>query len=448
MKRYDMVVIGGGNAGLAAAYGVAGAKRHVALVDKGPVGGLCSLAGCNPKKVFVRAAEMLDHVRHAGEHGITAREMTIDWERVWRRKHSFTDPVPQATEASLASSGVERIRGMARFGSQQTMIVNDEEVHADGFTIATGSHPRKLTFPGAELVSTTNDVLEIRTPPERMVIIGAGVVAFEFSHVFARLGTKVTVLMHGKRALGGFDDDFADAALEFTRTLGVDFIHDAKVNSVTQTSDGLRVSFDRAGDSDIREAQFVLNAAGRDAAIEELDLTRANVDFQSRGILVNEFLRSRTNAHVFAAGDAHGTLQLSPIAWYEGSIIARNFLEGDVLRVDYSSVPQSVFTIPPLSRVGLTESEARAAGHDVVVRTEDMTKWKVYAIAGVPIARAKVILDKPTKRILGVQLLGEASSENIHLFALAIRYGLTATDMQSMVYAYPTFASAIPSLFG
>ncbi len=199
-----MVVIGGGNTGLAVANRVSRAGRHVALVDKGPVGGLCSLAGCNPKKVFVRASEVLDEVRRASEHGIDVAGITVDWERVWRRKHSFTDPVPESTERGLAEKGVERIRGVARFASPDTMVAAGEEVRAEAFVIATGSTPRRFSFPGAELTKTTDDILELRRPPERMVIIGAGVVAFEFSHVFARLGTKVTILMHSRRALAGF----------------------------------------------------------------------------------------------------------------------------------------------------------------------------------------------------------------------------------------------------
>src|SRR5260370_20777570 len=128
-----MSVMGGGKRGLSAAYRVAGAGRQVALIDRGPVGGLCSLAGCNPKKVFVRASEVLETVRRAGEHGVITGEVSIDWERVWRRKHSFTDPVPASTETALANAGVERVRGEARFIDEQTLVAGDEEFRADGF---------------------------------------------------------------------------------------------------------------------------------------------------------------------------------------------------------------------------------------------------------------------------------------------------------------------------
>ena len=295
MKQYDMVVIGGGNTGLAVANRVSTAGRRVALVDKGPVGGLCSLAGCNPKKVFVRASEVLDEVRRASEHGVDVASISVDWERVWRRKHSFTDPVPESTERGLASKGVERILGAARFASPDTMVAAGEEVRAAAFVIATGSTPRRLSFPGAELTKTTDDILELRRPPERMVIIGAGVVAFEFSHVFARLGTKVTILMHSRRALAGFDDDFAEHAVDFTKTLGVEFSPTASVLSAAESAGALRVDVTTETGGDSRECDFILNAAGRDPAIDALDLAAAGVERWRHGVLVDEYLRSRTN---------------------------------------------------------------------------------------------------------------------------------------------------------
>lgn len=449
MTRYDMIVIGGGNTGLSASYRVARAGRRVAVVDKGPVGGLCSLAGCNPKKVFVRASEVLETVRDAGKHGIDVGEISVDWETVWKRKHSFTDPVPESTEKSLANAGVERVRGVARFVDEQTIDVGDDELQAEAFVIATGSHPRPLDIPGAELLKISDDILELKTPPKRMAIIGSGVVAFEFAHVFARLGTKVTMLMRGRGGLAGFDDDFARIALEFTRDhLGVDFLPITEVTSISRDGSGYRVECQCEGREELREADFVLNAAGRVAAIEELNLAAAKVETSQRGVVVDAFLRSKTNRRVFAGGDAHGIRQLSPVASYEGRVIAQNFLQGDVRRVDYTTIPQAIFTTPPLASVGVTETIAREMGIDISVHTADMSKWLVYSIAGESIARAQVIADAKSGKILGAQLFGAAASENIHLFALAIQCGVTADHLQEMVYAYPTFASTIQSLFG
>lgn len=445
MTRYDLVVIGGGNTGLAVANRVSATGKRVVLVDKGPVGGLCSLAGCNPKKVFVRASEVLDEVRRAGDLGIRTGEVSVVWEEVWRRKHAFTDPVPESTEHGLASKGVERIHGVARFVAPDTMIAADDELQADAFVIATGSTPRRLTFPGAELVQTTDDILELRRVPERLVILGAGVVAFEFGFVFARMGTKVTILMHSTRVLAGFDDDFAAHAADFGRSIGIEFVPSTTITRVRAEGDQFGVEFTAESGGDVREADFVLNAAGRVPAIDQLDLPAANVETWRRGVVVDEYLRSRSNRRVFAGGDAHGVFQLSPVASYEGRVIARNFLEGDVVKADYRVVPQAIYTTPPLATVGWTETEARQSGRNVKVRTSDMKSWKVYAIAGEPVAWAKVVVDAETDRVLGAQLFGAGAADNIHVFALAIRTGLTAADLREAVYAYPTFASAIQS---
>lgn len=445
MSEYDLVVIGGGNTGLSAAYRVARAGRRVALVDRGPVGGLCSLAGCNPKKVFVRATEVLDEVRRAGEHGVRTGEVSIDWSRVWQRKRSFTDPVPVQTEASLRKRGIDLIRGEARFVSADTLAVGGRTLAAEGFVVATGSHPRRLRFPGAELLETSDDALELQSPPERMTILGAGVVAFELGQVFARLGTKVTILSRRGRALAGFDRDFIEKVVRFTESLGVEFVREAEVASVVRTANGLRVELSAGDERRSIEADFVLNAAGRVAAVESLDLAKAGVEASEKGVVVDAYLRSPANRMIFAGGDAHGARQLSPVASYEGRVIARNFLEGDVEGVDYSLIPRAVFTVPPLASVGMTEAEARGAGLAIDVAFNDMTSWKVYAIAGEPVAFAKTVTDKETGRILGAQLFGAGAPEIIHSFALAMHARMTAEQFKNVVFVYPTLSSALES---
>ena len=445
MTDYDLVVIGGGNTGLSASYGVAAAGRRVALVDRGPVGGLCSLAGCNPKMIFARATEVLDEVRRAGEHGIRTGEVSIDWRKVWRRKKSFTDPVPAETEASLKNRGIELIRGEARFLGPDRIAAGERVLTAEGFVVATGSHPRRLDFPGHELVRTSDDVLEIAEPPARMAIIGSGVVAFELGQVFARVGTKVTILMRHGRALSNYDEDFVEGVLRFTEGLGVEFWKNTEVRAASRAGNAVLLDLQRAGRSVSMEADFVLNAAGRVAAIEALDLSAAGVAWTERGVTVDEYLRSPDNRRVFAGGDAHGERELSPVASYEGRVIARNFLKGNAERVDYSRVPSAVFTMPPLACVGLTEQEARSSGRPVEVASNDMTAWKVFAMAGEPVARAKVVAEKGTGLILGAQLFESGAAENIHIFALAMRAGMTTDQFRELVFVYPTFSSALSS---
>jgi glutathione reductase (NADPH) len=443
-RRYDFVAIGGGNAGLTAAARVAGAGRRVALVDRGPIGGLCSLNGCNPKKVLVRATEVLDEIRHAARHGIEVGEPRIDWSRVIDRKEGFTRPVTPASERSLAEQGIDLVRGAPRFEGRHDLIVEGTRLQADAVLVATGSTPRPLDFPGAELVQTTDDILALRRIPRDLVVVGAGVVAFEFGQVFARLGARVTVLAPRGRALAGHDPDLVESLIRFSGDLGVKVMFHTPVKAVQRRGDHLAVEFEADGKAGTLDADFVLNAAGRVASIGELGLDAAGVTTDARGVVVDDFLRSPSNRDVFAAGDAHGRFQLSPVASYEGRIVARNLLEGDAERVAYESIPKVLWTVPPLASVGLTEPEARARGLAVSVATSDMAEWKVYAIHGDPVARAKVLVASGSGRILGAHLYGDGAGEKIHVFALAIRFGISADDLRRTVYGYPTLASTIP----
>jgi glutathione reductase (NADPH) len=445
MADYDFIAIGGGNTGLTAAYRIAAAGKRVALVDRGPVGGLCSLAGCNPKKVLVRATEVLDEVRHAGQHGIDVEVRRVEWSKVIDRKKRFTEPVPAATEESLKKSGVDLVRGAARFASPERIQVDGRELAADGFLVATGSTPRRLSFPGAQLVKTTNEILEQRQPPASLVLLGAGVVAFEFGQVFARLGSKVSILMPSDRVLRGADEDLVDALVDHSKALGIEFVSHARVRGVAGSSGRLTVDAEVAGQPRAFPAEFVLNAAGRVPAIEKLDLAAAGVATDKKGVVVDDYLRSPGNRRVFAGGDAHGRRQLSPVASYEGRVIAKNFLEGDSERVSYDAIPQAVYTVPPLAWVGMTEAQAREAGGKISATLHDMADWKVYAIAGERPARAKVVLEEESRRVLGAHLLGAGSAEIIHVFAMAIRFGLTTTDLDKMVWTYPTLSSALDS---
>jgi glutathione reductase (NADPH) len=353
--------------------------------------------------------------------------------------------VSAQTEESLQKRGIDRILAEARFVGPDALAASNRILHAEGFVVATGSHPRRLTFPGANLVKTSDDVLELQEPPKRMAILGAGVVAFEFGQVFARLGTRVTILMRRDRALAGFDQDFIEPVMEFSRQLGVEFLRDVEVHSVGATGNGFRLEVAAEGKASALDADFILNAAGRIAAVDTLDLDKAGVQAGDKGVLVDSYLRSPTNHRVFAGGDAHGARQLSPVASYEGRIIARNFMEGDVEEADYSKIPRAVFTVPPLASVGLTEQEAREAGHATEVAVNDMTNWKVYAIAGETIARAKVVTEKKTGEILGAQLFGSGAAEIIHSFAIAMHAGMTVGQFRHLVFAYPTFSSALES---
>ena len=447
MRDYDFVAIGGGNAGLTAAARIAGAGHRTALIDRGPIGGLCSLNGCNPKKVLVRSTELLDEIRHAAKFGIEVAEPRIDWSRVIDRKESFTSGVTAASEASLKEQGIDLIQGSPRFVSTNEVEVEGQRVQAKSFVIATGSTPRQLEVEGGEFIKTSNDILALRDVPADLVIIGAGVVAMEFGQVFARAGSRVKIITPGKQVLSGEDTDIVAALVEYSKGLGIEFVFQARLKGVRREGDNLSVEFQADGREQTARADFILNAAGRVASITDLDLDKAEVETDRRGVIVNEFLRSQSNPQIFAAGDAHGRMQLSPVASYEGRVVARNFLENDAERVRHDSIPRAVYTVPPLASVGLTEEDARKRGFDIKVTNNDMASWKVYQIVGEEVARSKIITEARSGLILGAHLYGQSAGEIINIFGVAMKFGILADDLKNFVYAYPTLSSALPYVF-
>jgi glutathione reductase (NADPH) len=391
MEHYDFIALGGGNAGLSASTRVAAAGRKVALVDPTAIGGLCSLHGCNPKKVLVRATEVLQEVRDAGEHGIATGEPRIDWGAVVARKRWITEPATGNAERWLAENKVDRIRGTPRFVGPDQIEVDGRPLAFDGLVIATGSTPSPLGFPGAELVRTSDDILELQQVPGSLVVIGAGTVAFEFAQVFARAGSSVHVLMRGGQPLRQFDQDLVSRLVDHSRHLGIVFHAGAEVARVELAGDALSV---RLADGRTLRADFVLNAAGRIPQVGTLNLEAAGVEYDRHGVTVDDCLRSPGNPRIFAAGDAHGRLMLSPVASYEGRLVADNFLHQAQRKADYRAIPSVVFAVPSLAMVGMTEAEARNAGLEVEVSAQDMSAWTVFSIANAHPAFGKVVSEK------------------------------------------------------
>ncbi len=445
MVQFDFVVLGGGNAGLTAAHLVAQAGRQVAVIDPGPIGGLCNLGGCKPKKILVRATEVLETVRHAGEHGIQLDAVPIDWARVIERKQALTGEVSAEATASLAEVGIALLSGSPAFRSRSSLIVEGQDVVFGAALIATGSSPRRLTFPGAEHTITTDGFLNLRTPPARMVVIGAGDSAFEFGQVAARLGAEVHLLHPGARALANQDAEMVEALLAFSGTLGIRVWDQTSVSRVRPDGRAFVVEAKTPDGVQRFPADVVLNASGRLPNLEGLHLERAGVQAGERGVQVDAFLRSPTNRAVFAAGDAHDGYpsKLCTMACREGAVAARNYLEGDVEPMNYWGVPQAVYTVPPLASVGLTEEEGRSAGRDVQVIRAELAQLEVYRVEAELVGRVKLLVDAQTQQVLGAHLYGAEAGENIHLFAMAVRLGLTRGQLGQLAFACPTRASGL-----
>jgi glutathione reductase (NADPH) len=444
-KQFDLVVLGTGSAASTVASTCQAAGWQVAIVDSRPFGGTCALRGCDPKKVLVGATDLTDWARRMEGKGIRDKRGRIEWAELMNFKRSFTDPVPASREASFQKAGIAALHGRAHFVEPNSVRVGEEVLVARHIVIATGAVPRKLGIPGEQFVITSDQFLDLESLPKRIVFIGGGYISMEFAHVALRAGAKVTVLHRGDHLLEGFDPDLVEQLTQKTRYLGADVQLRMEVNAIEKTSDHLIVRTSAGGDQRTFHADLVVHGAGRVPEIEDLNLAAAHVEFTEKGVKVNEYLQSTSNPAVYAGGDAaaSGGPPLTPVAGYEGRIVAANLLEGNHVTASYAAVPTVVFTVPPLASVGLSERAAKEKGLHFRTHHELTTAWYSSRRVAEESSGFKVLIQEGTNLILGAHLLGPHVEETINLFALAIKSGISASGLRETIFAYPTLASDV-----
>jgi len=382
-KPFDLIAIGTGVAASTVAWQCHSAGWSVAVIDSRPFGGTCALRGCDPKKVLVGAAEVIDwnnRMKNKGIVNATKKEIRINWPDLMDFKRSFTEPVPKNRQENFSKAGIATFHGRAHFTGQTTLKVNDgnsdyydnnnNNVLLTGrhILIATGAKPVDPNIPGVDYITTSDQFLELDNLPKQIVFIGGGYISFEFAHIAARAGAKkVTILHRSKNPLGHFDPDLVDRLVQASRDLDIDIQLNTEVEKIEKTSSGALAVYAHTRDGRNHnivkiETDMVVHGAGRIPEIDDLNLEVAEIEYDPRkGIKVNDYLQSISNAAVYAAGDAAGSggPQLTPVATYEGQIVANNMLKGNHLKTNFKVVPSVVFTIPPLASVGLQEQEAR-----------------------------------------------------------------------------------------
>ena len=437
-RRFDLVVVGTGITS-AVVTRCREAGWTVAVIDSRPFGGTCALRGCTPKKILVGAAEAVHHARDMATIGVPAATLTIDWPALMQFKRSLIDPTPQRTEEAWAKIGVEQVHGRARFVDSTTLAVGDDRLIGRHVLIAAGAMPAPLKFPGADRLATSEDFLNLDRIPARIVFVGGGYVSFEFAHVAARAGADVTILHRGARPLEGFDPDLVDLLVRRTRELGMRVELDTDVVAVEQAVDGVIVHGRQHGMERRFEADMAVHGAGRVPELDDLDLDRAGVKREKRGVIVNHYLQSVSNSAVYAGGDAAASgPPLTPKAHHDADVLVANLLEGNHRTVNYEGIASAVFSIPPLASVGPTEEAARAAGVKFRTTWQDTSGWFNTRRVGETASGFKVLIEEGTRRILGAHLLGPNAAEVINLFAVAIRLKISADDLKEVLFAYPS----------
>ena len=446
-EAYDVVIIGGGNAAFGVTVPTRKAGLKVVMIEERDLGGTCPNRGCTPKKVLVAAAHALHEIGQAHVHCIKVGKPSLDWAALIDREKEMIEGIPDSLEETLQGRGVELIRAPAKFVGPNTVEAGGRILEAKTIVIATGSYPRPLPIPGAELMIASDEVLSERTLPESVLFIGGGVIALEFGHVYARAGAKVTILEVLPQLLPALDADAVEQVRKESERIGIDIHTGVKVKRVEKTSKRLRTVFEVDGKEMSVKSDRVVNGAGRIANVGHLDLDAGRVAHEGFRVAVDETMRSTSNPSVYFCGDVlSGPPQLSPVATYEGRLVGRNIVEGPKHKPDYSSLPTVVYTVPALATVGLSEAKAKEKGLKTRVQVNDMEYWFSTRQFAETVAWSKIIVDEGSDAIVGAHFVGHTGEELINIFGLAMKHGIKASAIRDFICAYPTFSADIKSM--
>jgi len=441
---YDLVVIGTGGAGMAAAIKSAESGRRACIVEAGIVGGTCVNIGCVPSKALIRAAAAYYKAGHHPFAGVHTRAEGLDWSAVIDQKDQLVGELRQTKYMDvLASYGdlITLVHGRAQLGADGTVALEDgRTIRADGIVIATGARPRILSLDGIEGVDvlTSTSAMALEKQPRTLLIIGGRAIALELGQTFARFGTQVTILQRSPRIIPEHEPEIAEALADYLRQEELTIHTGVRPLAIRQNNNEKVIMAEVSGQRREFRAEQVLMAVGRTPNTQDMGLEEVGVELDARGFIqVDEFMQT-SHPRIYAAGDVTNRPKLVYVAAAAGSVAAENALNGNSKRLDLAVLPEVIFTDPQVATVGLTEAQAKAQGYEV--QTSELP------LAYVPRAMAardtrglvKLVADGDTGRLLGAHILAAEGGEVVQVATLAVKFGLTLDDLTGTLFPYLT----------
>ncbi|MDN6293111.1 MAG: dihydrolipoyl dehydrogenase family protein [Alkalibacterium gilvum] len=441
---YDVVVIGSGPAGKSAASSLASKNNKVAVIENDLWGGTCPNRGCDPKKVLVSAVESQTIANQLSGKGIKDTP-TVNWTDLMTFKKTFTDPVSEQSKKSLDSSGADTYYGTAEFIDEKSLKVNNNVLEADRFIIATGAHPNILNIKGKEHFLTSNDFLSLPDMPDTITFIGGGYISFEFAAIASAAGAKVNVIQYDYSPLKQFDQEFVKEVMKELEAKGVTFHLNTNVTEIKKESG----KYTLTGDNNFSlQTDLVFSSTGRAPSIDKLNLDKANVPYDKKGVKVNDYLQT-SNPSIYAIGDALSKNQpkLTPVSSLEASYIVEHFSSKENKKIVYPSVPSIVFTSPKLAHVGVTIKEATEDDKNYDINEVNASKFFSYKRTNEPVSKVKVVTDKHSGQLVGATCINNEADELINYFSILINKKIKADELSELLFAYPTIASDLPYFY-
>lgn len=445
---WDLIVIGGGPAGYLAAQRAAQGGLTTLLIEKKHIGGVCLNEGCIPSKTLLYSAKILDSAKSSAKYGVSIEKASLEQELVVKRKNKVVKTLVTGIQSKLRSSGVTVVDGFAEItgGDSQSFHVRaNGEVHTGKrLLIATGSAPVIPSLPGLPegvekgFALTNREILDLATIPSSLAIIGGGVIGLEMAAYFNSAGSKVTVLEMLDHIAGESDPDIAQFLQKTLQKKGIQFKLGAKVTEIQEQG----VSFTQNGETATLSAEKVLLSIGRKPVTEGFGLENTGV-FLDKGRIVTDEKGGTNIPGIFAAGDVNGLSMLAHTAYREAEVVINNILGGSD-RINYSAIPNVIYTNPEAASVGLTEKSALQKGLEYETAKISMRySGRFLAENEGEDGICKLLVDKKDRRLLGVHLLGNYASEIIYGAGLMIEQNLPLPDLKKIIFPHPTVSEII-----
>ncbi len=451
--QFDLIVVGAGSGGLAAAKRAASYGAKVAIIEVNKIGGTCVIRGCVPKKLMVYAAKSKKNMTSSEGYGLKSESISFESNFLLQNIRKEVSRLSDLHENSLNKLNVTVFEGLGRFTTQNELeiicpktkkIIN--KISSKKILISVGGKPKKLNIPGIDLAWTSDDIFELDKFPESILIVGGGYIACEFASIFMNLGTEVTQLIRGQHLLNGFDEDLSLCLEESPTFDGINIISKTQLKSIERVSGNLESTLD-SGDKIL--TKNVLIATGREPNLLPLNLGLLNLKMDGPYLDVDEFNQT-SNANIFAVGDIIKRPNLTPVAIEQGRVFSDNFFNDQKRKVNYENIPKAVFTIPEISTVGLSEKSAKEIYSEKNI--------KIFKCKFTPMSNTfkekkskcmlKIVVNNLTDKVLGCHMFGETSSEIIQMVSIALNAGITKKDFDITMALHPTISEEFVTMYG
>lgn len=444
MPSFDLIVMGAGIAGIKAAKKASDLGASVGIVEGDELGGTCPIRGCMPKKFLVIAAEKIREAHAPGPEGLDLEVADLNWGQLIDHEQSVVNQLGDTYATKLQEDdNIQVIDGYGQLTPDRTVQVNGTTYEADSILLATGLKPAEPPIEGIESGQTSDEFLRDRTRPDSVVIVGGGYIGVEFASILHAFGTEVTVLEALDQAIPQYGADVAEHLVQQLERRGIDVRTSAEARAINTRDDGYGVTYRSEGEDGEIWADRVLSVAGRVPNIDGIGLEAAGVQTDDEGLIeVNEYFETSVDG-IYAAGDVIGPPQLTPAAVREGQTAVRNALSDDRESLDFSTLPSSVFTLPPVASVGYTEPEAKEEFDAVTVGENQFKPF----VAGVKKLReetfVKTLFAGSDDRLVGLHVVGPNAYEVVQGFALSMELGCTRDDVENFSGIHPTIGEEV-----